>query len=247
MNAFETNNGGLNQTFVIIPMLNEEASIELVLRDLPTVRRVFVIDNGSTDKGPEIAKHMGATVVQEPQRGYGKACLTGIELVDQHLADASESDVNSAIVAFLDADYSDHPQEIADLVRPIADGSVDFVIGSRIQGDREKGAMLFQAIFGNWLACFLMRIFWGARYSDLGPFRAIRYRSLKSLKMCDENFGWTIEMQIKAVQQNLRYQELPVSYRKRIGTSKISGTISGTFKAGYKILFTIFRYRFRNS
>ena len=218
-------------------MLNEEESIGLVLKDLPEVRQVIVVDNGSTDKGAEIARGMGAVIVVEPQRGYGKACLTGIEHA------ASQNPDTDSVIAFLDADYSDHPDELTALLQKIDDGN-DFVIGSRLTGTREAKAMPIQAMFGNWLACTLMRLFWGARFTDLGPFRAIRFGALQKLGMQDENFGWTIEMQIKAVQNDLKFCEVPVSYRRRIGRSKISGTISGTFRAGYKILYTIFRYRF---
>ena len=220
-------------------MLNEQRSIGLVLDDLPSAAKVVVVDNGSTDEGAAIANSKGATVIHEPQRGYGKACLTGIEYVSKQVTDPE-----STIVAFIDGDYSDHPDELPNLISKIVDEDFDFVIGSRSKGSREKGAMHFQAIFGNWLACLLMRIFWGAKFSDLGPFRAIRYQSLLDLEMQDENFGWTIEMQIKAVQQKLKTVEIPVSYRQRIGVSKISGTISGTFRAGQKILWTIFKYRF---
>lgn len=231
----------LLQTYVVIPMLNEQDSIGHVLGDLPEVAEVVVVDNGSTDRGPEIAREAGATVISEPQRGYGKACLTGIAHVEQKLDTLSKKE--NSIVAFIDGDYSDHPEELANVVNPIVVEKMDMVIGSRSLGEREKGAMHLQAVFGNWLACSLMRLFWGAKYSDLGPFRAIRYHSLDLLEMQDENYGWTIEMQIKAVRKKLRYKEIPVSYRCRIGVSKISGTISGTIKAGYKILFTIFKYR----
>lgn len=234
------NRGGqidLTSTMVVIPMLNEEDSIGPVLRALPPVQQVIVCDNGSTDNSPEIARSLGATVVLEPQRGYGAACLKGLEYIA-----AAES--TPEIVVFLDGDFSDHPEEITALVHKIQAEDFDFVVGSRIKGQREKGAMLFQALFGNRLACFLMWLFWGARYSDLGPFRAIRYAALLDLKMSDRNFGWTIEMQIKATEQKLKTIEVPVSYRKRIGQSKISGTILGSIKAGYKILYTIFRYRF---
>ena len=233
----------LQNTFVIIPMLNEQDSIAAVLSDIPPVRRVLVVDNGSRDDSPCIARSNGATVVVEPQRGYGKACLLGIKRVVTELAHSGETCQRAAIVVFLDGDYSDHPDEITKLIAPIARGEFDFVVGSRMLGDREAGSMHFQAIFGNRLACFLMRIFWGARFTDLGPFRAIRFQSLVDIKMRDEDFGWTIEMQIKAVRQGLRYTEVPVSYRRRIGVSKISGTVTGTIKAGYKILYTIFRYR----
>ena len=220
-------------------MLNEERSIGLVLDDLPDVIEVIVVDNGSTDDGPAIAKSKGATVIPEPQRGYGKACLTGIAHVTKNITDPE-----TAIIAFIDGDYSDHPDELPILVSKIEDEEFDFVVGSRTRGSREKGAMHFQAIFGNWLACSLMRLFWGVKFSDLGPFRAIRYEPLLELGMRDENFGWTIEMQIKAFRYGLEIEEVPVSYRRRIGVSKISGTVSGTIRAGYKILWTIFKYRF---
>jgi len=223
-------------------MLNEQDSIGQVLEDLPSVTEVVVVDNGSTDDGPNIAASKGATVIEEPQRGYGKACLTGIEYVSGKVVSPLET-----VIAFIDGDYSDFPNELPSLTSKIIEDEFDFVVGSRSTGQREKGSMHFQAIFGNWLACTLMRIFWGAKFSDLGPFRAIRYSSLEKLKMKDENFGWTIEMQIKAFKNGLRITEVPVSYRRRIGVSKISGTVSGTFRAGYKILWTIFRFRFFGS
>lgn len=222
-------------------MFNEQDSIALVLKDLPSVAEVIVVDNGSTDDGPKIASQSGATVIHEPQRGYGKACLTGIA----YLAGRAHANPDSAIVVFVDADYSDHPDEMPKLVQPIVEEDFDFVVGSRSAGSREQGAMHFQAIFGNWLACSLMNRMLGSRFTDLGPFRAIRYRSLIGLEMQDENFGWTIEMQIKACHRGLRIKEVPVSYRRRIGVSKISGTVSGTIQAGYKILYTIFKYRRR--
>ncbi len=231
----------LENVYVIIPMFNEQDSIARVLNDLPAVAEVIVVDNGSTDGSPRIASKAGATVVHELQRGYGKACQTGIA----HVAGRVHANSDSAIIVFVDGDYSDHPDELIELVRPIVEHDFDFVIGSRSNGKREKGAMPVQAIFGNWLACRLMKLMLGARYTDLGPFRAIRYRSLVELQMQDEDFGWTIEMQIKAFQRKLRITEIPVSYRRRIGVSKISGTVSGTIKAGYKIIYTIFRYRQR--
>lgn len=228
----------LERVWVIIPARNEEASIELVLKDLPPVGRVFVIDNGSTDKTAEVAENCGAIVVTERQAGYGRACLTGMAAV---AADAEEIDPPRVIV-FLDGDYSDYPQELMQLVEPIFFGQADFVLGSRLRGQRERGAMPPQSVYGNKLACGLMRLIWRGRYTDLGPFRAIDYRSLLSLGMSDENFGWTVEMQIKACVAKLRTIEIPVRYRRRVGVSKISGTVSGTFKAGYKILWTIARY-----
>lgn len=224
---------------VIIPALNEENSLPLVLEDLPEVRNVFVVNNGSTDSTAWVAKECGAIVVDEPQRGYGAACLKGLEAIEHRI---QLGEAAPRVVVFLDADYSDHPDRLQGLVQPIVSGDFDFVLGSRLLGEREPGAMPPQSIYGNQLACFLMRALFGVKYSDLGPFRAIDYRSLKQLHMSDENFGWTIEMQIKAARSKLRIKEIPVPYRKRIGTSKISGTISGTLKAGSKILYTIARY-----
>jgi len=225
-------------------MLNEAGSIGQVLSELPAVNKVVVVDNGSDDEGPDIARQSGAVVIHEPQRGYGKACLTGIDWVRQLVGSAdSKVSPSDAIIVFLDADYSDFPDELPKLVQPILDGEYDFVVGSRATGVRESGAMPFQAIFGNWLACSLVRLFWGVKFTDLGPFRAIGFQQLDSLNMVDENFGWTIEMQIKAITSGLKILEVPVSYRRRVGLSKISGTISGTFRAGYKIIYTIFKYR----
>jgi glycosyltransferase involved in cell wall biosynthesis len=236
----------LQRVYVVIPVLNEEKSIGLVLADLPPVGRVVVVDNGSTDQTAKVAADAGADVVSEPQRGYGKACLTGIARVNE-VCQAINEHQEEPILVFVDGDHSDHAEELPALVSPIVNDESDFVIGSRTQGKRESGAMHFQAIFGNWLACSLMKLFWGASFTDLGPFRAIRLPSLNALDMQDENFGWTIEMQIKAVKAGLRYQEVPASYRCRVGVSKISGTISGTIRAGYKILYTIFRQRFMKS
>lgn len=230
----------LPHVWVVIPAKNEQASIGHVLADLPAVGQVIVVDNGSTDATAEVARQGGATVVSELRSGYGSACLAGLAHI-KRLVDAGEP--SPGILAFLDADYSDHPEELSLLVAPLLSGDADFVIGSRLLGNSEAGAMPWQSIYGNKLACFLMWLFWGVQYTDLGPFRAITYRSLQQLNMQDTNFGWTVEMQIKAAIANLRTRELPVRYRKRIGTSKISGTISGTIKAGYKILFTIARYR----
>jgi len=228
---------------VVIPALNEEDSIGLVLRDLPPVRNVFVVDNGSTDSTAKLATDSGAVVIEESQRGYGVACLRGLrEIADRVEAGGEAPD----IVAFADADFSDHPQFIANLVEEIVERDYDFALGSRLLGEREPGAMPPQSIFGNKLACFLMRVLFGAKYTDLGPLRAIKYPALKHLQMCDENFGWTIEMQIKATKAELRTIEIPVPYRKRIGVSKISGTLSGTIRAGTKILYTIAKYGFKS-
>jgi len=229
----------LKEVTVVIPALNEEASLPFVLRDLPSVGDVIVVDNASTDGTTRAAKDAGATVVGEPQRGYGSACLKGLAAIDG-LIDAGK--IPPRVVVFLDGDYSDDPRLVPDLVRPIIDGAADFVLGSRLLGRREPGAMPPQSVFGNRLACVLMWILCGARYTDLGPFRAIDYERLCELKMSDRNFGWTVEMQIKAARHKLRTVEVPVSYRCRIGQSKISGTVWGSIRAGYKILFVIAKY-----
>ena len=217
---------------VIIPVLNEEQAIANVINDIPKtlVQEIIVVDNGCTDRTAEIAGKHGAKVVTELQRGYGSACLAGIAAIQA-----------ADIVVFLDGDYSDDPTEMPSLVQPIRDGIAEFVVGTRVPN--EKGALLPQAQFGNKLATFLMRIFFGIQYTDLGPFRAIRYEQLQALDMQDKNFGWTIEMQLKAAKMGMNVREVPVSYRKRIGTSKISGTFIGSLKAGVKILATLFRYR----
>lgn len=229
----------LSSVFVIIPALNEESSLPLVLADLPKVGRVIVVDNGSTDTTAKVAVEGGAQVVSEPDRGYGAACLAGLETIRQSIAAGEQA---PRIVVFLDADYSDHPDLLPQLVEPIFADDKDFVLGSRLLGEREPGAMPPQSVYGNQLACFLMRMRFGVRYTDLGPFRAINYKSLCDLKMVDRNFGWTVEMQIKAARSKLRFLEIPVPYRCRIGTSKISGTLTGTVKAGSKILYLIAKY-----
>lgn len=226
---------------VIIPAFNEQESLPKVLRDLPTVGRVIVANNASTDRTAEFAQAAGATVVDEPRRGYGSACLAGMARL-QRLIDAGAS--TPEILVFLDADYSDHPEQLPELVAPIMDDRADFVLGSRILGKREPGAMPPQSLFGNKLACGLMRLLFGASYTDLGPFRAISYPHLLGLEMSDTDFGWTVEMQIKAAKAELRTMEVPARYRKRIGTSKISGTVRGTISAGSKILYLIAKYGF---
>ena len=218
---------------VIIPALNEERAIASVIGDLPVtwVQQLIVVDNGSTDKTGGIAAELGATVVLEPERGYGRACLAGMAALK-----------NPDVVVFLDGDYSDHPDELPQLVAPIAENRADLTIGSRVLGRRERGALTPQARLGNVLATVLIRALFGVRFTDLGPFRAIRYQRLLQLDMVDRDYGWTVEMQVKAARRGLRCCEIPVSYRRRIGVSKISGTVIGSIKAGYKILWTIFRY-----
>jgi len=227
---------------VVIPALNEEASLPLVLADLPSVGRVIVVDNGSTDRTARVAAECGAFVVREPTRGYGKACLRGLQTIRDSIASGSKP---PEMVAFLDADYSDHPELLPQLAAPVLEGEADFVLGSRLLGNREPGAMPPQSVYGNRLACFLMRLLFGGRYTDLGPFRVIDYNALLRLGMVDQNFGWTVEMQIKATRARLKTLEIPVPYRRRVGASKISGTFSGTVKAGSKILFLIAKYGLR--
>lgn len=229
----------LERVCVIIPVLNEAASLPLVLRDLPPVGRVVVVDNGSTDDSARVAREYGAAVVCEPRKGYGGACQAGLAAIREYALVVQPP----SVVVFLDGDFSDHPEQLDELVAPVLEDRADFVIGSRMMGEREPGALLPQALFGNRLACFLMRLCWGARYTDLGPFRAIRWTALERLEMQDRNYGWTVEMQIKAVIAGLRIEERPVRYRRRVGVSKISGTVAGSIKAGWKILYTIARYR----
>ena len=221
---------------VIIPVFNEQKAIQNVLSDIPghLEADVVVVDNGSTDRTVELARQMGARIVHEHRRGYGWACLAGIAAL--HKPD---------IVVFLDGDYSDYPDEMTGLVKPIVEGRADLVIGSRILGNREAGALLPQARFGNWLATWLIRRLFDACFTDLGPFRAVTYPALLKLEMQDRTFGWTVEMQVKAARLKLRFLEVPVSYRRRIGVSKITGTVGGTIRAGWKILYTIFRYKLR--
>ncbi|BBM83213.1 TIGR04283 family arsenosugar biosynthesis glycosyltransferase [Candidatus Uabimicrobium amorphum] len=220
---------------VIIPVLNEELSIGKVIDDIPSwVRDIIVVDNGCTDNTVEVAVRHGAKVVHEPMRGYGAACLKGISVLQ-----------NPDIVVFVDGDYSDRPQQMHRLVDPIVHGEAEMVIGSRVLGNRERGALTPQARFGNWLACHLIFAVWRVRYTDLGPFRAISYPTLTSFAMCDLNYGWTVEMQIKAAIHRTPSTDVAVDYCRRIGTSKISGTVSGVIGAGYKILTTIFKYAVR--
>ncbi len=226
---------------VIIPAYNEERSIGLVIEEIPKdwVREIVVCDNASTDRTAEVARAAGATVVHEAHPGYGSACLKAMAYLAQ-----KPREERPQIVVFMDGDHSDYPGQLPDLVRPILRGEAELVIGSRALGQLERGAMEPQQIFGNWLATTLIRLFYGCRFTDLGPFRAIRYESLLQLEMADKDFGWTVEMQVKAAKEGLLCVEVPVDYRRRIGVSKVSGTIRGTFMAGYKILWTIFRELF---
>jgi glycosyltransferase involved in cell wall biosynthesis len=220
---------------IIVPALNEQQALPLVLREIPrpSVRRVIVADNGSTDRTAEVARQNGAEVVHESERGYGAACLKALA----HLA-ADPPD----IVVFLDGDYSDHPSELPSLIDPILAGDADMVIGSRARGRRERGALSPQQQVGNAIACRALRLLYGVRYTDLGPFRAIRWQTLQALGMQDRNYGWTVEMQIKAARRGVAYREVPVSYRQRIGVSKVSGTVRGSVSAGAKILWLLGRY-----
>lgn len=221
---------------VIIPAYNEERSLPKVIAEIPSVvRNIVVANNNSTDDTAVVAKEAGAVVVFEPQKGYGKACLTAMDWI-------KKQEVQPDLVVFLDGDYSDYPEEMKLLIQPILEGKADMVIGSRALGKREKGSMTIPQVFGNCLATTMMKYIQGAKFSDLGPFRAILWNKLLSLNMVDENYGWTIEMQIKAHQAGLKYTEVPVNYRKRIGVSKVSGTVKGVFGAGYKIILTIFKY-----
>jgi glycosyltransferase involved in cell wall biosynthesis len=223
---------------VIIPAFNEENSIARVVQDIPAalVEEIIVVNNNSDDATDINARNAGATVLHEVRPGYGFACLKGIEYVKQ-MQTAPD------IVVFLDADYSDHPEEMPLLIKPILDDGMDMVIGSRALGKREKGSMTFQQLFGNRLATRLLKMFYGVTYTDLGPFRAICYDKLIEIDMKDTTYGWTVEMQIKAAKLKMKTCEVAVSYRRRIGFSKISGTLKGTLLAGYKIITTLFKYR----
>ncbi len=222
---------------VIIPAFNEQESIPLVLNDIPKdlVRDIIVVNNASTDNTTDAAKKAGATVLDQPQKGYGNACLKGIE----YLRTKTEL---PHIVVFLDADYSDHPEEMPNVTQPITEEGYDMVIGSRALGQKEQGAMLPQAVFGNWLATFLIKLLYNYEFTDLGPFRAIKWNKLMEINMVDQDFGWTVEMQVKAAKHRLPSKEVPVTYRKRVGVSKVTGTLRGTLMAGYKIIWTIFKY-----
>jgi len=219
---------------VIIPALNEEASIGIVVDSLSrSFDRIIVVDNGSTDQTAAIAQGKGATVVRATFRGYGAACLRGMDAFR-----ASPPD----IILFIDADASDHPDDALQVATLVANGSCCFCIGSRVRGNHEAGSLTPLQQFGNWLSTTLIRLLWRVNYSDLGPLRAIKWEVLESFSMKDRTWGWTIEMQIKAAKQHVSLIEIPVRYRVRIGTSKISGTILGSIKAGVKIIATIIRY-----
>jgi len=226
------------QIRVIIPALNEQGSIGKVVQHLPAqhIQQVIVVNNGSTDDTAAVAAQAGATVLDQPQPGYGNACLKGMDYLAQLPPNSTD------IVVFIDGDFSDHPEELPQVVAPILDGQADMVIGSRALGQRQRGSMTMPQVFGNWLATRLLKLLYNVSFTDLGPFRAIRYDKLLALGMKDQNYGWTVEMQLKAARQKLRCTEVPVTYRKRIGTSKVSGTVKGTVMAGYKILYTIFKY-----
>ena len=222
---------------VIIPAFNEQDSIAKVIRDIPSdwVDEIIVVNNNSSDRTADSAKIAGATVLNENKKGYGRACLKGIDYALQK---------KTEIIVFLDGDYSDYPNQLPSIVDPILTKNMDMVIGSRALGKREKGSMTIPQIFGNWLATRLMLVFYGAKFTDLGPFRAIKVEALRRLKMSDKTYGWTIEMQIKAAKYKLNFCEVPVDYRNRIGVSKVSGTVKGTIMAGIKIIFAVFKYKF---
>ncbi|MDG2073701.1 MAG: glycosyltransferase family 2 protein [Polaribacter sp.] len=224
---------------VIIPAYNEQDSIANVVQDIPSiVDEIIVVSNNSTDKTEENAANAGATVLKENRKGYGFACLKGMDYI-------TNKDVKPDIIVFLDGDYSDYPEQLTEIVNPIINDDIDFVIGARVKRLREQGSMTAPQIFGNWLATFLMKLFFGAKFTDLGPFRAIKYDKLLALKMEDKTYGWTVEMQLKALKQKFSYVEIPMKYRNRIGVSKVSGTIKGSVMAGVKILGWIFKYSFK--
>lgn len=222
---------------VVIPALNEEAGIAKVLQALPaTVRQVVVADNGSTDATAEVAARLGAVVVHQPRRGYGSACLKALHYV-------AATEPLPEVVAFIDADFSDKPSELEDLLRELHDLKADLVIGSRALGKAERGSLTLPQRFGNWLSTRMLYLFYGVKFTDLGPFRVIRWSALQKLRMADPDYGWTVEMQIKAAKAKLNCSEVPVSYRNRIGVSKVSGTVKGAVLAGYKILYMFWKLR----
>ena len=225
-----------NRIVVIIPALNEENSISKVVNSIPNiVDEIIVINNGSDDSTAIKASISGAKVIHEYRKGYGYACLKGIDYLNKNPPD---------IVVFLDGDYSDYPEDLEAIIKPILEKNMQFVIGARVKFLREKGALTPQQIFGNTLACLLMRLLYKANFTDLGPFRAIGWKNLVALEMSDKTYGWTIEMQLKVLRRKIKYTEVPVRYRKRIGYSKVSGTVKGTIMAGYKILTWIGKFYF---
>lgn len=229
---------------VIIPAYNEEESIAKVIAEIPEiVQEIIVVSNNSTDATEENAKNAGATVLQENRKGYGYACLKGMDYISNQAFDKLRTKPD--IIVFLDGDYSDFPAELTKIIAPIIEENKDLVIGSRVKRWREKGSMTFPQIFGNWLATSLMKLFFNARFTDLGPFRAIKYNKLLDLEMQDKTYGWTVEMQLKALKKGFSYTEVPVHYKNRIGTSKVSGTVKGAIFAGVKILGWIFKYSFK--
>lgn len=237
INSLSLPDSVLYAILVIIPAFNEENSVGKVIREIPAglVDEIVVVNNNSNDQTAVEAALAGATVLDEPSQGYGRACLKGI-------AYAHNRQQKPDVVVFIDADYSDYPGEMTQVVAPILKNEADLVIGSRALGNRQRGSMTPQQLFGNWLATTLLRWLYNVRYTDLGPFRAIRFDKLLALDMQDKTYGWTVEMQLKAAKHRLRIVEVPVNYRRRIGFSKISGTVKGTVLAGYKIITTIFKY-----
>ena len=224
---------------VIIPAYNEEKSIVKVIQDIPSiVDEIIIVDNNSSDQTAKNAQEAGAKVLTEIKKGYGNACLKGISYVKSQ---THQTD----IIVFLDGDFSDYPEELTKLIAPIINDNIDFVIGARVSEFREKGSMTRPQIFGNWLATTLMSLLFNSKFTDLGPFRAIKYHKLLALKMEDKTYGWTVEMQLKALKNNYSYLEIPVKYRNRIGVSKVSGTIKGAIFAGVNILYWIFKYSFK--
>ncbi len=223
---------------VIVPAFNEENSVGNVVRDIPKewVKEIIVANNNSNDQTRINALEAGAIVVDEPRQGYGYACLKGLEYL-------KEKNIKPDIVVFLDADYSDYPEQLPEVVRPIIEENADLVIGSRALGKKERMSMTPQQIFGNWLATFLIKKLYKVEFTDLGPFRAVKYDSLLAINMQDTTYGWTVEMQVKACKLKMKCVEVPVDYKVRIGKSKVSGTLKGTIMAGYKIITTIFKYR----
>ena len=226
----------MTQIKVIIPAYNEQDSIGFVVRGIPKiVDEIIVINNNSTDNTAQVAEDSGAKVLFEKRVGYGYACLKGIDYLKQ-------KEIKPDVVVFLVVDFSDFPKEVIQLIAPIQKENIDFVVGARVKELREKGSLKPQQVFGNWLACFLMKILYKSNFTDLGPFRAIRWNTLVDLKMTDKTYGWTIEMQLKVLEKKIPYKEIKVNYRQRIGVSKVSGTLKGTIFAGTKIIGWIFKH-----